>query len=118
MKLLLRLLWIATALFVIVGSLLPPSSAPMVALGQLPVNDKTEHFGGYLLLGLLPALRERRRTMLVAAAAAVALGVGLEFLQPYFARDFEVADMLADAAGVACGAVLGLVLTRALRRSS
>ena len=38
------------------------------------------------------------------AAAFVAMGIALEFIQGWTGyRDFEVADMLADAAGVAAG---------------
>ena len=39
-----------------------------------------------------------------AALGAVAMGVALEYAQLYSGwRDFEVGDMVADAAGAGCG---------------
>lgn len=93
---------------VIVGTLLPGDSAPIKALGLLDISDKVEHFGAYVVLGFLPALHERRRVVGLLAAALVALGILLEFgqlLSP--GRDFEIGDMVADAAGVLAGVGLG-----------
>jgi VanZ family protein len=56
-------------------------------------------------------LYRRTPTRLWYALGFIAMGVAIEFIQPYTGRDFEVADMLADALGVALGwgvALLGV----------
>jgi VanZ family protein len=106
---LLRIAWLVALVLVVVGSLLPPSSAPMEELARLPVSDKVEHVAGYFVLAFLPALHESRRRALQLAAAAVALGVLLEFIQPSFSRDFEVGDMVADAVGAGLGLAVGRI---------
>jgi VanZ family protein len=107
----LRLLWVVSTLLVIVGSLLPGSSPPMRALGQLQISDKLMHLAAYLVLAFLPALHERRPAVVAAFVGAIALGIGLEFAQRLTpGRAFEVADMAADGAGVLCGLVLALPL--------
>ena len=101
---LLRILWLLAVLIVVTGSLLPADSPPMRALSQLHLSDKFEHVVAYAVLACLPATHERRRVVVAAAIGAVALGVALEYLQLYSGwRDFEVGDMIADAAGAACG---------------
>ncbi|MFN7998174.1 MAG: VanZ family protein [Bryobacteraceae bacterium] len=106
-----RAIWFLCILIVIVGSLLPGSSLPMQLLGRLELSDKFEHFAAYAVLAFLPALHERRRLVLAAAVGALLLGVGLEYAQRYSGwRDFEVGDMVADAAGVGFGAAVGLLL--------
>lgn len=110
-KRLLRLLWGVALLVVIVGSLLPATSFAMRALDRLHVSDKLEHGLAYAVLALLPALHERRRIVLVSALGAVGLGVALEYAQLYSGwRDFEVADMIADAIGICIGEVAGWAL--------
>jgi len=110
-RLRLRLLWTCAILLVIVGSLLPGSSMPMRALDQLDVSDKLLHFGAYLVLAFLPALHERWPALAAALVGAILLGIALEFAQRLSpGRSFEIADMLADAAGVLCGFVIALPL--------
>jgi VanZ family protein len=107
----LRILWLAAVIAVVVGSLLPGSSYPMQALGELHVSDKILHFAAYTVLAFLPALHERRPALTAALLGAVCLGVLLEFLQRLSpGRNFELADMAADAGGVLCGLVLALPL--------
>jgi VanZ family protein len=104
----LRLLWLLAILTVIVASLLPSDSSAMRALDRLPVSDKAEHTAAYACLAFLPAIHERRRRVAQAAAGAVLLGVALEFAQRATGwRDFEVADMAADAVGVTAGLAMG-----------
>ena len=94
---------------VVVGSLLPGESLPMRALSELDLNDKFEHTMAYAILTWLPATHERRRTVAGAALGALAMGIALEYLQRYSGwRDFEIGDMLADAAGVGCGILAAL----------
>src|SRR5215467_3166478 len=98
---LLRGLWLLAAVAVVIGSLLPGGSPPMLMLARLHISDKIQHFGAYALLAFLPAIHEQRKFILVAALGAVALGVVLEFDQRYApGRTFEIADMLANTTGV------------------
>jgi len=55
-------------------------------------------------------LYRRTPTRLAYAVGFVAMGVAIEFIQPYTGRNFELADMAADAIGVALGwgAALGV----------
>jgi VanZ family protein len=82
-------------------------------------SDKLEHFAAYgLLMFLFCQLYRRTATRLVYAAAFIAMGVALEFLQRMTGwRTFEVLDMLANGTGVFLGwgaaAAVG-----ALRRSA
>ena len=107
----LRFLWLAALLTVMVGSLLPASSLPMRALAHFGISDKLLHFGAYAVLAFLPALHERRLELVAAILAVIAMGALLEFAQLYSpGRSFEIADMVANAAGALCGLVLGLPL--------
>jgi VanZ family protein len=105
----LRILWLAAMAVVIVGSLLPASSPAIRALDQLQVSDKLLHFAAYAVLAFLPALHERWPVLTAALASAILLGVLLEFAQRLSpGRNFETADMVADACGVLCGLILAL----------
>jgi VanZ family protein len=101
----LRRIWLAAGWFGVVGvvvlSLIPP---PPEMLG-VENEDKLGHIAAYGLLMWWFAqdvLAARRRAGM--ALALIALGVALEFLQGWGGlRSFSVADMVADAAGVAVG---------------
>jgi len=81
-------------------SLTPHPPRPVDIAGA----DKLEHCAAYGALMLWFAFLYRRTpTRLGYALGFVAMGVAIEFIQPYTGRDFEVADMLADALGVALG---------------
>jgi VanZ family protein len=100
----LRTLWLAATVMVVVGSLLPAGSTPMRLLSVLHINDKLEHVGAYAVLAFLPAIHERRSFIIAAAIGIVLLGIGLEFGQLFLGwRDFEIGDMVADAVGVCFG---------------
>jgi VanZ family protein len=111
-KKLLRVAWLLAIVAVIVGSLLPPDSAPIRTLDALPFSDKFDHMGMYALLAFLPALHEETKAVWWMALGAVALGIALEFAQLYVGRDFEIGDMIADALGVAVGLGAGLPLRK------
>jgi VanZ family protein len=116
-KKLLRVAWLLAIVAVIVGSLLPPDSAPIRTLDLLPFSDKFDHLGMYALLAFLPALHEETtKVVWWIALGAVALGIALEFAQPYVRRDFEIGDMVADALGVAVGLGAGLPLRKRTRK--
>lgn len=55
-------------------------------------------------------LYRRTPTRALYAAGFVAMGIAIEFIQPYTGRNFEVADMLADALGVLIGWALALIV--------
>ena len=95
---------------VAIGSVLPARSAVMVAVGRLPVSDKALHFGAYLALSSLPVIGFRdRRHGLIAGLSMFVLGLLLEAGQ-HFApgRAVEFGDVIANGAGVSCGALLGV----------
>lgn len=77
--------------------------------GSLPL-DKLLHFAGYTTLAALFTLALRPRHYLPALAGLAALGLALEFLQRLSGRQFELRDEVANVAGVAVGAALGLLV--------
>jgi VanZ family protein len=105
----LRVIWLIAVVVVITGSILPGDSLPLRMLDRLHISDKVEHFCAYAVLALLPALHERARVIVAATIGAIALGIALEYVQRYSGwRDYEVADMIADTAGVWFGLAVGL----------
>jgi VanZ family protein len=115
-KRLLRAVWLAAILAVIVGSLLPSKAAPIQMLERLPLSDKVEHVAMYALLAFLPAIHERRTVAIKVALGAIALGVGLEFAQFLTGwRDFEIGDMIANAVGVCVGLASGAAVRTRVR---
>ena len=95
------LLW-ATVLFLL--SAVPGAGAP----GWVPVNDKVAHLGLYAVLGATLALGRRRSRGEVPHAWLLALGILYgatdEWHQMYVpGRSAELADWLADIAGVVLG---------------
>jgi len=96
---------------VAVLSLAPGSAAPVRWLDAAGWSDKALHAVGYLPLAFLPALHERRGRTFLLAAAALLLGVMLEFAQASVeGRSFEAGDMAANAAGLFIGLLAGLAL--------
>jgi VanZ family protein len=103
-------LWAVLICCVVIGSLLPAASPLMVDTGRLHINDKVMHFGAYLALSLLPVIgfRDRRRGI-VASLSMFLLGVLMEAGQHFSpGRAVELGDVIANGAGVSCGALLGL----------
>jgi VanZ family protein len=75
------------------------------------------HFLGFAILGLLTVWRlgERRRGLAVILLWFVGLaayGVFDETTQPFFNRDCEFFDWIADCGGGAFGMTIGVVATR------
>jgi VanZ family protein len=103
-------LWSVLIACVIVGSLLPAASPVMVAIGRLQIWDKLQHFGAYLALSFLPVIGFRnRRRGLMAGLSMFLLGALMEAGQHFSpGRAVELGDVLANGAGVSCGALLGL----------
>ena len=106
----LMVFWAVLICCVVIGSLLPAASPVMVAIGRLHINDKVQHFCAYLALSSLPVIgfRDRRRGI-VAGLTMFVLGVLLEGGQHFSpGRAVELGDVIANGAGVSCGALLGL----------
>jgi hypothetical protein len=84
---------------------------------QLPGDPggRYAHVGAYtVLMFSFGYAYPNARATVVVAAALLALGIGIEYFQVYFGRNFERADMVADAIGIGLGWLLGLSLTRIL----
>lgn len=76
-------------------------------------GDKWMHLLAYgLLMGWFVQLYRNWSLILLHALLLVLLGVALEFLQAQTGRTFELADMLANATGVALGGLSGLTPLR------
>jgi VanZ family protein len=99
-----RRLWLFVG-WTMVLSVIYLSVAPVAIDTGVEQGDKFLHGLAYGALMLWFAnLYERMPQRRLLAAAFVALGIALEFVQGWTAyRSFETADMLADAAGVAAG---------------
>lgn len=110
-----RRLWLAVGwalvAAIVYGSVM--HAAPSLGFEQ---GDKLEHLGSYgLVMFWFCQLYPARRARLGYALGFAALGVALEFVQGWLGyRDFEVADMAADAAGVALGWVAALIFPTVL----
>ena len=103
-------LWAVLICCVVIGSLAPAASPLMVAIGRLHIWDKLQHFGAYLALSFLPVIgfRDKRRGI-VAGLSMFVLGTLLEGGQHFSpGRAMELGDVIANGAGVSCGALLGL----------
>jgi VanZ family protein len=78
---------------------------------QIPVEsgDKVGHFLAYGVAAFWFSLFYKRKGAFLHGLGLIALGIALEFVQRRLGyRSFEVADMAADAIGVAAGCGLTL----------
>lgn len=95
---------------IIIGSFLPPPDNPAPQ-----TNDKILHFGAYGALTFLAVLsRISLRDICVAVAAAILIGIAIEFLQPLAGRDNSAGDMLANTAGALLGGVAAMIARRVM----
>lgn len=113
----LRLLWGAALTAVVVGSLMPAKSRPIVLLGRAGISDKVEHFAAYAVLMALPAMGQLRFRRLCASAALLfLLGGALELgqlLSP--GRHCDWRDLLMDSWGILAGGALASALAMTCR---
>jgi len=95
----------------LVGLSLIPSPPDLGVEG----GDKLEHFIAYaLLMAWFGWLYTSRIERIGYAALWIAMGIAIEFAQRETGyRSFELADMAADALGVAAGAALAVIVSRA-----
>jgi len=77
--------------------------------------DKVVHFclfGGFVLFWCYGILKQENtvlfRIVLLFTLLSISLGIAVEFMQKYWIpdRDFEIGDMIADAAGAILAAIL------------
>lgn len=100
-----RRFWIAIG-WALVGAVIYLSVGHVTITPEnIPESDKVGHVIAYgtLMFWFMQIAKQPQKRVAIAVLL-VLLGVGLEFVQahiPY--RDFEVADMVADAIGVAIG---------------
>jgi len=102
--------WAVLVCCVVLGSLLPATSPVMVGVGRQHVSDKVLHFGAYLVLSLslVIGFQEHRRGIIAGLSmfvGRVVLEAGQQFSP---GRAVELDDVIANSAGVSCGALLGL----------
>jgi VanZ family protein len=97
--------WLLAAAIVVLSLVSLPQIGP-----DIPQGDKYKHLLAYLALTLWFAqITASRRALLVHATLFVFLGAALEGLQSLTPdRRLEVADMLANATGVALAVALAL----------
>jgi len=88
--------------------LLPGNDIPNVP----GMNDKSLHIVGYLALTLWFTGIYPRSRYVVIAVLLLLMGILVEFLQGamHLGRFAEVRDVYADAAGIAAGVILALLL--------
>ena len=89
--------------------LLYGSLAPAKALPPLGGSDKLWHSGSYfVVMAYFSQIYWRVSERFLIAAALIALGVAIEFIQPYVNREFDWFDALANGAGVVVAFLLSL----------
>ena len=100
---------LALALIIAVLTLAPlPAACPAG-------SDKVYHILAFAGLAFpLPLVRPRLTIWVVLGV--IAYGGAIEMIQPFFGRQAEWADLLADGVGAVVGAVAGYALSRNLSR--
>ena len=83
---------------------------PVETLPQVSGSDKVYHLISFAIL-TLPIAIIRPRAIWIILSLSIAYGGAIELLQPLVNRNCEMADFLADTVG----AILGVLVTRALR---
>ncbi len=111
-------LWVVLICCVVIGSLSPSTSELMVLVGRVEISDKVMHFCAYLILATLPVVGFRdRRTGVAVGLLMFILSVLLEAAQHFSpGRTVELGDIIANAAGVSCGTLLGIPIRRHLTK--
>jgi hypothetical protein len=88
---------------------------PLETLPSVPGTDKTHHLLAYAFLMFPTALRKPKNWMLLGLLF-IAYSAAIELLQPFVNRYGEWLDMLANSAGVVCGALAAGLLNSFLSR--
>ncbi len=107
-------LWLLLG-WLVVAAVIYLSLTPNPLTLSLRYSDKFGHFFAYaLLMAWFVQLYANRWLLLLHALIFSATGVVLEYLQSYYGRYFEYADMAANIGGVLCGLCLMLTPWRSL----
>ena len=83
---------------------------PVEKLPTVSGSDRVYHLISFAIL-TLPIAIIRPRAIWIILSLSIAFGGAIELLQPLVNRNCEMADFLADTVG----AILGVLVTRALR---
>ncbi len=104
--------WLVGLCVMVVMSLLPGTSAPIVWLS--PISDKLLHFVAYAVLAVLAgAGAANRRAAILPMVVMAVLGVALDCAQELVpGRGFQWSDVAADESGVLCGVLAGFWVAR------
>ena len=101
-------LWLAIG-GALVLLLLYGSLAPAKALPALGGSDKFWHAGTYfVVMAYFSQIYAPWRKRLFIAVSLIALGVTIEFIQPYVNRQFDWFDALANSLGVLAAFLMSL----------
>ena len=85
-----------------------PQALPSSASGSI---DKVYHFIAFAGL-MLPVAALWPRGLVWMIPAALLFGTGIEIIQPFVNRSRELADFMANGAGILAGSAFGFVLHR------
>jgi hypothetical protein len=88
---------------------------PLEQIPSVPGTDKTHHLIAYALLIFPTALRRPKNWMLIGLIFIAYSGT-IELIQPYVNRYGEWLDMLANSAGVVCGALAAKLVNMLISR--
>ena len=83
--------------------------ASLVSHKQVPL-DKVIHFSGYFVLAATFVLSLRPIFFIPGLIGLIGMSIGIEFLQRYTGRSFDVTDMVANASGVVSGGMTGMII--------
>lgn len=90
------------------AALMPPGDGP-----PLPIGDKLAHFLAFAAL-CMPLAAAHPRDLYWLVPAALALGAGIELVQPLVGRVADIGDFIADMAGIGAGVLAGFGWRRML----
>ena len=95
------------AAIIAVLTLLPQALPPSASVGI----DKLYHFIAFAGL-MLPVAALWPKGLVWMIPAALLFGTGIEIIQPFVNRSRELADFMANGAGILAGSAFGFILHR------
>lgn len=99
--------WLVLGWLIVAAVIYLSLASKMPVSVPLRFGDKVGHFIAYgVLMGWFVQLFQSRPWLILHAVLLVAMGIGLEFIQGYYGRRFEYADMAANTLGVMLGLAL------------
>lgn len=110
-----RLALVATLLLAVSIAWLTLTPDPPTPDLNIPLADKLYHAMAFAAL-ILPTALLYARSLKWILPLALLFGGAIELVQHYTGREPEVADFLADVAGLGMGTVMGLALRTWVRR--